>query len=158
MRRSIRHPAAALALLLVVAACEPPLGVVTPHIEAADLIVQDSAGAVLTRTEVNRRWLVDSLVVRENTPLRVVLTPIDFQGAPIDLTVRSDLSYRLEAENGALMQWEPQRGYGWIRPFGAGTTRIRFLIWHDTHADFVTPWLRLIIQPAAATAAVPEDV
>ncbi len=142
---------ALLGLLSLVTACEHPLGVFTPHIEAADLVVSDSTGQMLTRTEFNRSWRVDSLTLRDGAALRVVLTPIDFQGEPIDLSSRSDLSYRMEAENGALLQWEPQRGFGWLRPFAAGTTRIRFLIWHDTHADFVTPWLRVIVQPMANT-------
>lgn len=141
--------------LPVMSACEHPLGVVTPHIEAADLLLADSAGALITRTDFNRRWSVDSLVLRDDAPLRLILTPIDFRGDPIDLRGRADLSYRLEAQNGALVQWEPQRGFGWLRPFAAGQTRVRFLIWHDTHADFVTPWLRVVIHDAAASAATP---
>jgi hypothetical protein len=143
--------------LCALSACEHPLGVFTPHIEAADLVVADSAGVTITRTDFNRRWLVDSLVLRDNTPLRLTLTPIDFRGDPIDLRGRTDLSYRLEAEDGALVQWEPQRGFGWLRPFAAGTTRVRFLIWHDTHADFVTPWLRVVIHDAASPQRLTPD-
>lgn len=137
---------AAFALPVVIGACEHPLGVFTPHIEAADLVVTDSLGAVLTRTEFNRVWQVDSLLLAADGPLRISLTPIDFRGTAIDLSARADLTFRLEAENGALLQWEPQQGFGWIRPFASGVTRVRFLIWHDTHADFVTPWLRVIVQ------------
>jgi hypothetical protein len=148
-----RNRAGALACIAVAAtlaaACEHPIGIVTPHIEAADLVVSDSAGTVIVRTEVNRAWLPDSIVLREGQPLRLVLTPIDFRGQPIDITQRRDLSFRMEAENGALLQWEPQRGYGWLRPFAPGVTHLRFLIWHETHADLVTPWLRVVIRPAA---------
>jgi hypothetical protein len=150
-----RTPTLLLGAFLMLSACEHPIGVVTPHIEAADLVIADSAGAHITRTEFNRRWRVDSLVLHENTPLRITLTPVDFRGLPIDLSDRNDLSYRLEAENGALLQWEPQRGFGWLRPFAAGETRVRFLFWHDTHVDFATPWLRVLIRDYAAQAAHP---
>ena len=139
-----------LCMLLLLAACEHPIAVVTPHIEAADLLMADSVGALLTRTEFNRRWQVDSLLLRDGEARRITLTPLDFRGVPIEIASRRDLSFRMEAERGELLQWEPQRGYGMLRPFGVGVTRVRFLIWHDTHADFVTPWLRVQIQPAAA--------
>jgi hypothetical protein len=99
----------ALLVTLVVAGCEHPIAIVTPHIEAADILVADSAGVLLTRTEFNRTWAVDSLVLRDGEPLRVVLTPLDFRGEPIDIAGRGDLSYRMEAEDPALLQWEPQR-------------------------------------------------
>lgn len=140
-----------LLLLLALGGCEHPIAVVTPHVEAADLLVADSAGALLARTEFNRTWSVDSLVLRDGQPLRLTLTPLDFRGNPIDITGRSDLSFRVEAEDAALLQWEPQRGFGWLRPFKTGHTRVRFLVWHESHADFVTPWLRVVVHPAAAS-------
>jgi hypothetical protein len=145
-------------VVLMLAACEHPIGIVTPHIEAADLIVTDSTGVVLARTQYNRSWLPDSLVVTEGQPLRVTMTPVDFRGKLIDVSGRRDISFRMEAENTALFQWEPQRGYGWIRPFAPGETEARILIWHDTHADFVTPWLRLIVRPATGTSAPAPEV
>lgn len=148
-RSLMRERGVLLLLALLATACEHPLGVVTPHIEAADLLVADSAGALLARTQFNRSWSVDALTLQDGVPLRISLVPLDFRGDPISIEDRSDLSYRMEADDGALVQWEPQRGFGWIRPFGAGSTRIRFLIWHDTHADFVTPWLRVIIDPVS---------
>jgi hypothetical protein len=147
-----------LAAALLVAACEHPIGIVTPHVEAADMVLADSAGTLLTRTDFNRAWTIDSLVIRDGEPLRLVLTPLDFRGQPIDITGRADLSFRMEAEDPALLQWEPQRDFAWIRPFAAGETRVRFLIWHINHADFVTPWLRVVVRPARAapTATAPE--
>jgi hypothetical protein len=144
--------------VLMLAACEHPIGIVSPHIEAADLIVADSTGAVLARTQFNRSWLPDSLVITEGQPLRVIVTPVDFRGQPIDVSERPDITFRIEAVSAALFQWEPQRGYGWIRPFAAGETQARILIWHDTHADFVTPWLRLIVRPAAGNSAPAREV
>jgi hypothetical protein len=148
--RTRTGPLAWLAVAVgLAAACEHPIAMVTPHIEAADLVVSDSAGTVIARTEVNRTWLPDSIVLREGQPLRLVLTPIDFRGQPIDIAQRRDISFRMEAGDGALLQWEPLRGYGWLRPFAPGVTHLRFLIWHETHADLVTPWLRVVIRPAA---------
>lgn len=144
--------------LLPLAACEHPIAIVTPHVEAADLLVADSTGALLTRTELNRSWTVQPLVLRDGEALRVILTPLDFRGEPIDIGERRDLSFRMEAEDGALLQWEPQRGFGWIRPFAVGETRVRFLIWHVNHADFVSPWLRVVVHPPGTplAAALPR--
>lgn len=144
--------------LCLLAACEHPLAVVSSHIEAADLVVADSSGVVINRTAFNRAWAEDSLLLRDGDALRVVLTPLDFRGEAIDLSERSDLSFRVEAEDGALLQWEPQRDFGWLRPFAVGETRIRFLIWHINHADFVTPWLRVVVQPAASPGAAVRTV
>jgi hypothetical protein len=153
-----RLPRKVLAILatLALTACEHPIAIVTPHVEAADLLVTDSAGVLLARTEFNRNWSVEALELRDGVPLRVVLVPLDFRGDEIDITDRGDLSYRMEAENPALLQWEPQRGFGWIRPFAVGETRIRFLIWHLNHADFVTPWLRVVVRPDGVTELTHE--
>lgn len=150
-RRIRAHASLGLVLLLALGpgACEHPLGVVTPHVEAADLLVHDGSGTLLARTEFNRTWSVERLDLTDGSPLELRLVPVDFRSEPIDVEARSDLSFRVEAEEGALVQWEPQRGFGWLRPFGSGTTRIRFLIWHGDHADFVTPWLELRIYPAS---------
>jgi hypothetical protein len=143
---------AVFAVAVAAPACEHPIGIVTPHVEAADLIVADSAGNVLARTQFNRAWLPDSLVVTAGTPLRIIITPVNFRGELIDVRERRDISFRMEAVDGSLFQWEPQRGFGWIRPFVAGETQVRILIWHESHADLITPWLRLVIRPAAGTS------
>jgi hypothetical protein len=127
-------------------ACDHPIGIVSAHIEAADLVVRDSAGMELTRTSFNRSWVVDSLVLRDGASLRVTITPVDFRGTELDMSERRDVSYRFDAERAELVQWEPQRGFGRLHPFGRGETRGRFLIWHGDHADFVSPWLRVVIR------------
>jgi hypothetical protein len=137
---------AAAFALLGLGACDHPIAIVSAHIEAADLIVRDSAGVELTRTSFNRQWMVDSLVLRDGASLRVTITPVDFRGEELELGDRRDLSYRFDAERAELVQWEPQRGFGWLHPFGRGETRVRFLIWHGDHADFVSPWLRVVIR------------
>ena len=156
MSRTIRRarrrftPVAAAVAALLVAACEHPIAVVTPHVEAADVIVRDSLGVEVARTVFNRAWSIDTLRLTDGTVLAVVPTALDFRETRIDLDARGDVSWRVEAEDGALLQWEPQRGFGWLRPFARGTTRVRFLIWHQTHADFVSPWLPVTIRPADA--------
>jgi len=144
-----------LAVLGALAACEHPIAVVSPHVEAADLIVSDLQGQPLTRTEYNRSWTTDSLVVIDGDPLVVVLTAIDFRGEVIELAGRADLSFRLEAEEGSLIQWEPLEDRGILHPFGIGETRVRFMIWHINHADFVTPWLRLVVRPPPPVEPTP---
>jgi hypothetical protein len=132
--------------LAAASACEHPLAIVSAHVEAADLVVADSSGIEITRTEFNRSWRVDSLVLRDGESLAITFTPIDFRGNHLDLSDRGDVTFRVQAERAELVQWEPQRGFGWLRPFGRGETRLRFLIWHNDHADFVTPWLRVVIH------------
>ncbi|HMS01497.1 MAG TPA: hypothetical protein PKE51_00910 [Gemmatimonadaceae bacterium] len=149
VRRVVRRLALAfgsLAAALALGACDHPIAIVSAHIEAADLVVRDSAGVELTRTRFNRSWAVDSLVLRDGASLRVSITPVDFRGAELDVGERRDISYRFDAERAELVQWEPQRGFGWLHPFGRGETRVRFLIWHGDHADFVSPWLRVVIR------------
>jgi hypothetical protein len=147
----------ALTCLVAFAACEHPIAVVTPHIEAADLAVLDTAGAVIAQTQFNRTWSVGSIQLQDGSALDVRLIPIDFRGNAIDLSARPEISFRMEAENPALVQWEPLNGHGLLRPFGMGTTRIRFLIWHTTHADFVTPWLDVVIQPSTSDSGSPVN-
>jgi len=146
MTRRFMARLGALAAALALAACDHPIGIVSAHLEAADLVVRDSTGAELTRTRFNRAWAVDSLVLRDGASLRVSITPVDFRGAELDVGERRDISYRFDAERAELVQWEPQRGFGWLHPFGRGETRVRFLIWHGDHADFVSPWLRVVIR------------
>jgi hypothetical protein len=161
--RTVRRAARRCTLLataltvVLLAACEHPIAVVTPHVEAADVIVRDSLGVELARTAFNRTWSLDTLVLQDGAALAVVPTALDFRDAPIDLDARGDVSWRVEAEDGALLQWEPQRGFGWLRPFARGTTRVRFIIWHQTHADFVSPWLPVTIRPADAGASSTQD-
>lgn len=137
----------------VLSGCEHPIAVVSAHVEAADLVVTDVTGAELTRTDFNRVWTVPTLTLTDGVPAEIILTALDFRGEPLDISGRSDLSFRMEAENGALLQWEPLNALNRIHPFGTGETRVRFLIWHINHADFVTPWLAIRIEPEATPAS-----
>lgn len=144
LRRLLLLPALSLA------ACEHPIPVVTPHAEVADLVVRDSLGGVLARTVDNARWAGALPAFPDGATLRLTVNPLDFRDTEGSLDTRPDLQVRMEAEHASVVSWEPQRGFGWLRAFSAGTTRVRFLIWHTNHADFVSPWLPLTVLPPAS--------
>jgi hypothetical protein len=143
----------AVASLALVAACEHPIAVVTPHAEVADLVFADSAtGAVLARTTDNRSWTGAPLQLCVGDTRTLVPQPLDFRGQPVDLVSRRDLEIRGESAE-ALVVWEPLRGRGKLFALAPGTTRVRFLVWHLTHADLVSPWLDVVVHPQAACPA-----
>ncbi len=148
----MRATCAALAALALpgLAACEHPIAIVTPHLEAADVLVRDSAGATLARTHDNRRWEGGPLVARDGAPTPLVVELLDFQGRALaDAAGRGDVELRLEAEHDGRVLWEPLRGRGLLHGLAVGATRVRFVVWHQTHADLVTPWIALEVRPAA---------
>jgi hypothetical protein len=81
------------------------------------------------------------------------VTALDFQGAPITLAGRAGVDVRAEAEPAAAVAWEPLAGRARVTPLAPGRARLRLLIWHETHADLVTPWLDVDVAPAPATAS-----
>lgn len=146
--RRLRRALAACCALPLVAACEHPIAVVSPHVEAQDLLVRDTTGRLLFRTQDNTTWSTPGfeLVVDDSMP--VVVRLVDFRGTEFDLADRSrEYSIRVQAENTAAVQWEPRRTVGWLRGFVAGTTRIRFQVWHTDHPDFISPWLPVTVRP-----------
>lgn len=149
---ALRLPAMALLFLLHlgISGCEHPIGIVTPHIEAADLILRAPDGTEIARTAFNREWSLTSLTLEDDVPLVFSIVPLDFRGQEIDVTDRPDITFRMEARDPALLQWEPLGPINRILPFGAGETEVRFLIWHVSHADFVTPWIRVRVHPASS--------
>jgi hypothetical protein len=135
-----------------IAACEHPIAVVTPHVEVADLVIRDTAGVQLAATRDNRRWDGGPLVVPDGGTLTIVPTLLDFEGRVLDaLTTRRDLELRAEVERDGVTTWEPLRGRGRWFGLAPGRTRVRFLVWHQTHADLVTPWLPLDVRSAPLT-------
>jgi hypothetical protein len=144
-----------LCLLALVAGCQHPIDVVTPHAEVADLVVRDSAGLVLARTVDNQRWEGALPAMPDGAQLRLVVNALDFRDVELALESRPDLQVRVEAEDPTLVSWEPQRGFGRISAIAPGVTRVRFLIWHTTHADFVSPWLAVTIAPPPARGSAP---
>lgn len=157
----MRMEAAARRLIVLVVsvctltACEHPIAVVTPHAEVADLVFRDSlSSAVVMRTTDNRTWGTAPLMLCEGETLTLVPQPLDFRGASVDLISRRDLEIRGESVAPNVL-WEPLRGRGRLAALAPGTTRIRFLVWHLTHADLVTPWLDVEVQPRRACGRAP---
>ena len=141
---------AASCAALLAAACEHPIAIVTPHVEAADVLVRDTTGVLLARTHDNRRWEGGPLVARDGASTAVLVELLDFQGRALaDAGARADVELRMEAEHDGRVLWEPLRGRGLLHGLAAGPTRVRFLVWHQTHADLVTPWIALEVRPAA---------
>lgn len=141
------------AWLPLLAACEHPIAVVTPHAEVADLVFTDSTSReVVLRSTDNRTWSGAPLELCADEVRVLVPQAIDFRGQPVDLVSRRDLEIRGESAD-ALVAWEPLRGRGRLFALATGRTRVRFLVWHETHADLVSPWLDVIVHPKAACPA-----
>ncbi|HEY0931263.1 MAG TPA: hypothetical protein VGE27_15180 [Gemmatimonas sp.] len=151
--RILRHTLVVSACLATLTACEHPIAVVTPHAEVAELMLADSTDASITvRTVDNRSWSGGPLLLCDGQVRTLVPHALDFRGLPVDLVSRRDLDVRGESED-PLVTWEPLRGRGRLIPLAPGTTRVRFLIWHETHADLVTPWLDVHVRPAGQCQA-----
>jgi hypothetical protein len=145
--------AALCAWLPLLSACEHPIAVVTPHAEVADLVFTDSTSReVVVRSTDNRTWSGAPLELCAEEVRVLVPQAIDFRGQPVDLVSRRDLEIRGESAD-ALVAWEPLRGRGRLFALAAGRTRVRFLVWHETHADLVSPWLDVVVHPKAACPA-----
>jgi hypothetical protein len=145
--------AALCVCLPLLAACEHPIAVVTPHAEVADLVFTDSTSReVVVRSTDNRTWSGAPLELCADDVRVLVPQAIDFRGQPVDLVSRRDLEIRGESAD-ALVAWEPLRGRGRLFALAAGRTRVRFLVWHVTHADLVSPWLDVVVHPKAACPA-----
>jgi hypothetical protein len=143
-RRILPLLSAALTLL----GCEHPIAVVTPHVEASDLLVRDTLGVLQWRTMDNQRWNVSALQLQVGDSVPVMIRLTDFQGTEFDLRSRGpEYSVRLEVERGASVGWEPLTRFGWIRAFAPDSTRFRLQVWHTDHADFITPWLTVVVRP-----------
>ncbi len=136
-------------------ACEHPIAVVTPHAEVADLVLTDSSSqALVARTTDNRIWSGAPLRLCVDETRTLVPQAIDFRGVSVDLVSRRDLEIRAETTT-PLATWEPLRGRARVIGLAPGSTRIRFLVWHLTHADLVTPWLDVIVHPKASCPVAP---
>jgi hypothetical protein len=140
-------------------ACEHPIAVLTPHIEAADLEVRDTGGALVVRTRDNRTWEGGPLLLADRQARTLRVTALDFQGVPIRLEGRTGVDVRAEAEPAAALVWEPRTGEARVTALASGAARIRLLVWHETHADLVTPWLDVIVgSPATSDTAARRSI
>lgn len=149
LRRRSLTLAVALSGAAWTAACEHPIAIVTPHVEAQDALVFDTAGRMVARTFDNRRWEGGPLSVPDRSSLPVVVRFLDFQGTEFALGDRRDLQLRLETETDGVVAWEPLTTRGLLHALTPGTTRVRFVVWHISHPDFITPWIPVTVAPAA---------
>lgn len=140
---------AAVAVLAGTTGCEHPIAIVTPHVEAQDALVYDTDGRLLARTFDNRRWQGGPLEVRDRASLAVVVRFLDFEGTEFALGDRRDLQLRLETETDGVVAWEPLTERGLLHALSPGTTRVRFLVWHLSHPDFITPWIPVSVTAEA---------
>ena len=149
MSSRIHTLALAAGAVLLLDGCEHPIAIVTPHVEVADGVERGGAGALVARTRDNRRWEGGPLSAVEGRATSFRIELLDFQGRPVTgVEGRADVELRLEVEHDGRMLWEPLRGRGVLHGLAAGATRVRFLVWHETHADLVTPWLAADVRGA----------
>ena len=148
LRRRALVVAAVIGGSAALAGCEHPIAVVSPHVEAQDLLVRDTSGRLLLRTIDNTTWSDGTLEIPLDDSLPVMIRLVDFRGQEFDLADRSrEYSIRMQVENAAAVQWEPRRAMGWLRGFVPGTTRLRVQVWHTDHPDFISPWLTVTVRP-----------
>lgn len=141
-----------LLLLLALAACDNPVGYQTDHLEAVEVVVLDASGAELARTVENRVWTGPAAEAGLAVPvggaldLRVRFVTLD--GDEIPITARAGLSVRVEWEPEGFAVHEPLDATDRLLGLRGGQTAVRFLAWHGTHADFISPPLALRVEPA----------
>jgi hypothetical protein len=129
--------------IAAVTACTNPVSPGSPHLEAVDVRIIDRSAQVLAATDDNARWTGGPLALpaADSLPLRVEF--LDLFGAPFTLEGRREHTLRGEIEAPRIAQWESRDGRGTLRALMVGVTRVRFHIWHGTHADFTSPWLEV---------------
>lgn len=133
--------AAALALL---AACENPVRPTEGHLEAVDVRLVTTAGDTLAATVENRMWTGAPLRVARGDTLAFRAVFVDFGGRTFTVA-REGFSVRVEAESGGVVQWEPTDAHDRLIGLAPGTTRLRVMIWHVTHPDFIAPPLEVTV-------------
>jgi len=136
----------ALGAMLALSACTNPVTPSGDHLEAIELTLQSAQDSVLASTRDNSRWIGGPLRVMASAdmPLRAVF--LDVYNEPFTLEGRRDHTLRVDIEAPSVARWETVGGHGHLRGLQSGITRIRFHIWHGTHADFTSPWLELRVQ------------
>ncbi|MGV3711136.1 MAG: hypothetical protein ACO1Q7_20110 [Gemmatimonas sp.] len=138
---------ALVSALTFLAACDNPVQSSSSHIEATEMVLRDSTGAQLARTHNNTQWIGDSLRSRVGQAPIVRVSMLDIRGEEFSLDAFTTHSVRVESEPANLVMWEPFGSYGKLTGLAAGSGRVRILIWHITHPDFVTPWMPVAVAP-----------
>lgn len=142
-----------LALVALLAACDNPITYQTDHLEAVELIVLDATGAELARTVENREWVGPAaeagLAVPAGETLTLRVRFVTLEGDEVPITARAGLTLRVEWETDGLAVHEAWGERDELHGLQPGTTALRFLAWHESHADFITPPLDLTVTASA---------
>jgi hypothetical protein len=141
---------AALALVLL-AACDNPVGYQTDHIEAVEVVLRDPAtGFELARTDENRAWtgpMADGIRVGAGQALGLRVRFVTIEGREVGLDVFAGLSLRAEWDPDGLAIHEPLDTLDVLHGLRPGQTALRLMVWHGDHADLVAPPLPVIVVP-----------
>lgn len=132
-----------VAVALAVAACENPVKVSTDHVEVVDMVLHRPDGTRWMGTVDNSRWDAEEMVISAAGPQELQARFRDFRGREVSLAGRRDHVLRVEVEDARIAVHEPLNDRERLIPLAEGRTRVRFLIWHVSHPDFVSPWLPL---------------
>jgi hypothetical protein len=163
-RRALRLAATACAL----GACEHPIAIVTPHVEAADVVLR-ARGAppdvVLARTHDNRRWSGGPLIVADRDGRELAVTLLDFEGrrwpGSTHATTWSCASRRRRRGRSAPGPSCGSRGAATACCTASLRSHPRARARVARHARrLVTPWLDVVVEPTitAARTPTPEPV
>lgn len=140
------------ACALVLAACDNPVATTTDHLEAVEVIVRDAAGAELARTSENEQWTgpaAAGLAVDAGARLDLRVSFATLGGREVRLGEQPGLTLRVEWEVDGFAVHEPLDERDRLHGLRPGATSLRFLAWHGTHADFVSPPLPITIHAAS---------
>lgn len=122
--------------------CDNPVTVSSTHIEAMELVVRDSSRREIDRTVGNQHWQnAAGLVLTLDAPQMLRVGLLDIRGEEFTLDAYPSHTIRVEVEPANLLDWEPLGSFGRLSGLVAGRGRLRFLIWHVSHPDFITPWM-----------------
>lgn len=147
MKNLLTAATASITLAVAFTACDNPVESISTHIDAVEMVLRDSTGNLISATENNVRWKEGSLTSQVGQSPTVRISLVDIRGSEFTLAAHDKHSIRVESEPANLVTWEPFGSYGKLVGLAAGTGRVRFLIWHITHPDFVTPWIPVHVAP-----------
>ena len=138
----------------VFVSCRNPVSPGSEHLEAVELRITDASGRVVAGTIDNARWTGGPLRVAGGETLGVRAEFTNVFGEVFTLEGRREHTLRGEVEAPRMATWSTTDGRGQLVGVLVGTTRIRFHIWHGTHADFSSPWLEVQVTPTTMTGAI----
>ncbi len=153
-RRGLRRTTlSSLLLLACLGGCRNPVSPGSEHLEAVEIRIRDASGRLVASTVDNARWNGGPLRVTSGDGLELHPEFTGVDGEVFTLEGRREHTLRGEVEAPRMVSWNTADGRGRLVGLLAGTTRIRFHIWHGTHADFSSPWLEVQVAPFISIGA-----